>query len=135
MANKKSVTASQLDGDELLLLEEGHCFRNQALNICGKLHATDHDGFYYQSGSIETLKNMVRKGLGYTLVPELSVDFNYEKKWTKKFEDPQPVREVSLVTHKTFNKKMLLNALQDSILKMLPKEIKKNERIVKIKWR
>jgi LysR family transcriptional regulator, hydrogen peroxide-inducible genes activator len=135
LANNNSIKPSQLDGGELLLLEEGHCFRNQALNICGKLHATDHDGFYYQSGSIETLKNMVRKGLGYTLVPQLSIDWEYEKKWIKKFEDPQPVREVSLVTHKTFNKKMLLNALQDSILKILPKEIKKNERIVKIKWR
>lgn len=135
LSGQQKVNSSQLNGSELLLLEEGHCFRNQALNVCGKNEATQFEGFQYKSGSIETLKNMAKKGLGYTLVPELSIDINVEGKWLKRFEKPEPVREVSLVTHKSFNKKLLVNALHDSILEMVPKNFKKLERFKRIKWR
>lgn len=134
LGHQKVVSPSQLDGDELLLLEEGHCFRNQALNVCGKQNA-NHNDFYYQSGSIETLKNMVKSGLGYTLVPQLSITETYDNKYVTPFAEPKPVREVSLVTHRSFNKKMLINALHDSIIAMLPNNIKKVERFVRVKWR
>jgi LysR family hydrogen peroxide-inducible transcriptional activator len=56
------------------LLNQGHCFRSQVLNLCnGHEQSCSRRGFAYESGSIETLKRMVDRHYGYTLVPELSV--------------------------------------------------------------
>lgn len=136
LLNKKYIESSDLDINKILLLSEGHCFRNQTLNICNKQLNKDNNQFSYHSGSIETIKALVNKGLGYTLVPELSV--TNERKTNrniKRFEEPEPVREVSIVVHSGFSKELLLENMRKAILNAIPDSFKKNERYVRIKWR
>src|SRR5690606_25509554 len=107
LASSKAINPEQLDLDELWVLNEGHCFRSQVLNICnrrggGSTTASGH--FDYKSGSLETLKRIVETQHGLTLLPELSVlDMPQEKKLlVHAFQEPQPQREVSLVVHRSF---------------------------------
>lgn len=135
MSKLKTIPHNKLKRDGLLILTEGHCFRSQVLNIC-----TDEDienqKFSYQSGSIETLKNLVKTGVGFTLVPELSVYENtIDTSYVKRFEEPQPTREVSLVVHKSFAKEALLNSLRDVIQDNLPDVVQKVKHFTRVKWR
>ncbi len=136
LLNKNLIAANDLEIDKILLLDEGHCFRNQTLNICNQDINNEKNQFNYRSGSIETIKALVNKGLGYTLVPELSV---MEEKNTseniKRFELPEPVREVSIVVHNGFSKELLIENMRKVILNAIPDSFQKNERFVRIKWR
>lgn len=71
MAQRKSLQVSDLDEQHLLLLEEGHCLRDQALDVCRLAGADERDGF--RATSLETLRQMVASGVGITLLPMLSV--------------------------------------------------------------
>lgn len=126
--NLKSLTT-----DNLLLLEEGHCFRGQVMNLCSaKGEKKVHHQLNYQSGSFETLKAMVDNNYGYTLIPELAV--NSRSKHVKHFTSPEPVREVSLAVHQGFVKEMLLVKLREAILKAIPAHFKKNDKYIRVKW-
>ena len=70
----KQVKQQQLRGESLLLLEEGHCLRDHALEAC-KLQSADTD-LVYQGTSLHTLIQMVANGLGVTLLPEMAVQAN-----------------------------------------------------------
>jgi LysR family hydrogen peroxide-inducible transcriptional activator len=125
-----------LDPAKVLVLTEGHCFRNQTLDICGKQNQNNNAfGFFYESGSIEALKSMVRKGIGYTLVPELSVDSITDQPFVRRFAEPEPVREVSIVVHQNFSRQLLIDQIKNSILDNLPDNINKIKSVKKIKWR
>lgn len=71
MASKASLQMRELDGQHLLLLEEGHCLRDQALDVCHMTGADERNGF--RATSLETLRQMVASGVGITLLPMLSV--------------------------------------------------------------
>ncbi|NBC84188.1 MAG: LysR family transcriptional regulator [Bacteroidetes bacterium] len=129
------ITPGMLNSKDVILLGEGHCFRNQALNLCQQRGENNTFQFDYKSGSIEGLKKLVQKGIGYTLVPELSVVDEMDSEFTKRFIHPQPVREVSLVVHKSFPKEKLLVEFQKHILNNIPKEFRQNENFVRVKWR
>ncbi len=113
--HKKLLVAEDLDPSDILVLDEGHCFRDQALSICNNARSGTSIGFEYQSGSIETLKNLVQHGVGFTLVPELSVIDELESIHVKRFSNPEPVREVSLVVHNSFIKDSVISRLQETI--------------------
>lgn len=130
-----SIDAEDLDPKSILILNEGHCFRNQALNICNRSEAGDALGFEFESGSLEALMRMVDQGLGYTLIPGLACEENPKNPQVKTFKEPQPVREVSLVCHKSFSKQKLIDALHDCILDNIPDSYQKNERFIRVKWR
>lgn len=133
--NKKLLKNSDVNAEGLLILNEGHCFRSQVLNICGE-DRIGHKGFSYQSGTIETLKNLVKSDLGFTLVPELSIlDKKEDIPYLIRFEEPQPTREVSLVVHHSFSKEALLDALRKSIQQKIPDVVKKKKHFVRVKWR
>ena len=74
LVNKKTITATDIDLDELWLLNEGHCMHNQILNIC-QLKKTNRKAnhFEYNTDSVETLKRMVDLNNGITILPELSL--------------------------------------------------------------
>ena len=126
------VNVKTLTTENLLLLEEGHCFRGQVMNLCPAKGKRSHRQLNYQSGSFETLKAMVDNHYGYTLIPELAVDTR--RKQVKHFTAPEPVREVSLVVHHGFVKQMLITKLRDAILKSIPPHFKKNDRYVRVRW-
>jgi len=131
--DKKAIHIHEIENlDNIWLLEKGHCFRNQVLNICGKQQSSNT--IQFQSGSIEALKKMVDNYGGFTLVPEMAINVN-DTGQTIAFTEPKPIREVSLVTHQTFSKEVLLDALRIEIIEKTPDEFVKNERFIKINWR
>lgn len=133
--DKKYVLADDINPDQLWLLEEGHCFRSQVLNLC-ELRKNADLHFKYATGNIETLKRMVDKSNGLTILPELAVmEFNKNQmKLVKRLKDPAPAREVSLVTHRDHIKTKLIQTLKDEILEMVPKQMRqlRNKKVVEI---
>jgi LysR family hydrogen peroxide-inducible transcriptional activator len=119
--NKKYVLANDIDPNQLWLLEEGHCFRSQVLNLC-ELRRRGDFHFKYETGNIETLKRMVDKSDGITILPELAVmEFSKsQKKLVKQLKEPSPAREVSLVTHRDHIKTKLLMTLKEEIRAIVP---------------
>ncbi|KYG71647.1 LysR family hydrogen peroxide-inducible transcriptional activator [Roseivirga ehrenbergii] len=132
---KSNIKPDSLPLYGLWLLNQGHCFRNQVLNICDKKKQSNNPGFSYESGSIETLKNMVRSNMGYTLVPELSVIDELDDPRVKRLESPEPIREISLVVHKSFTKESLIEKLREEILSNIPDHFQKGKKFIKVKWR
>lgn len=130
---QEKVNLKSLTYDNLLLLEEGHCFRGQVENLCAAKSKVLNHQLNYQSGSLETLKAMVDNDYGYTLIPELAV--SGKSKHVKHFTSPEPVREVSFAVHNGFVKELLLEKLREAILKAIPQHFKKNEKYIRVKWK
>jgi len=122
--NKKKVATEDLHNEDLWILDEGHCFRDQVLKIC-KYKGRRKGEIQFQSGNLETLKGMVKSWGGETLLPKLAVDqLNVsEKKWIRPFKTPIPHREVSLVHNRIYLKERFIDALQEVIVQSLPKDI------------
>lgn len=130
--NQETVTLKSLSMENLWLLEEGHCFRGQVMNLCAARGKGGGNRLNYQTGSFETLKAMVDNNYGYTLIPELAV--NTKNRHVKHFTSPGPVREVSLAVHNSFVKENLLSKLREDILKAIPPHFRKNEKYIKVRW-
>lgn len=128
---KNYVLAGDIDPDKLWLLEEGHCFRSQIVNLC-ELRKRSRGGshFEYEAGSIETLRRMVEVNDGITIIPELAtLDMSRrQQQHLRYFRSPAPMREVSLVVHRHFAKKKLIELLKAEILKVIPDKIRKNKK-------
>jgi LysR family hydrogen peroxide-inducible transcriptional activator len=135
--DKKYVLAGDIDPDQLWLLEEGHCFRSQVLNLCELRKSSDFH-FKYETGNIETLKRMVDKSDGITILPELAVmEFNTSQmKLVKRLKAPSPAREVSLVTHRDHIKTKHIQTLKEEILNIVPKQMQKlhSKKVVEINY-
>ena len=115
--NNKQITAEELEIEDILLLEGGHCFKNSVLNLC-RNHKTDNKKrFQLESGSFDTLIKLSKEGLGMTLLPYLhTLDLNdIDKTHLREFTSPSPAREVSLIYHKSQLKMQLIEALQKTI--------------------
>lgn len=124
---KKVLSPDELDLREIWLLNEGHCMRNQVLNICKeKISNNHHRNLEYNTGSVETLKRMVELNGGYTILPELSInDLSVKQlRMVRYFKTPAPVREISLVTHRHFIKRGLIAALKEEILEVIPEKMR-----------
>ncbi|MDR7209389.1 LysR substrate-binding domain-containing protein [Flavobacterium piscis] len=123
---KKFILPEDINFNKLLLLEEGHCLRDQVLNLC-ELRVKDSKDLRieYQSGSIETLKQMVDLNLGSTILPELSLLTlnDKQKKKLNNFSAPYPVREIGLVCYSNYVKKNLIKALKKCILDNIPDKV------------
>ncbi|WP_409416685.1 LysR substrate-binding domain-containing protein [Flavobacterium sp. PS2] len=137
-AKKKYIVPEDINPNKLLLLEEGHCLRNQIVNLCElRTKGASDLKIDYQSGSIETLKQMVDLNMGTTILPELTVlALNKEQKnKISRFVSPYPVREIGLVYYNHFVKKRLIEALKKSILETIPDTmlLKKNMSIIPVK--
>ena len=128
---KSYVLPADIDVKELWLLEEGQCFRNQVLNLCEiKMQPNQESHFEYEAGNIDTLRKMVELTNGVTILPELAtLDFNVKQQnMVRHFKAPLPVREVSLVTHRNFVKKKLVDVLKQEVLISLPKKVTLNKK-------
>lgn len=116
------VEAADIPSSHLWVLKEGHCLRNQVLNICNQKSAFSSA---YEAGSIDTLVRIVDDNGGYTIIPELHVNFLNEKQRqnVRKIVNPEPVREVSIVIRQDFVKERILNIISDSLKKIIPEEM------------
>ena len=126
---KEYLLPEDLNPNELWLLEEGHCFRSQIMNLC-EIHKQSTMQLEYAAGSLETLRQLVDNQDGITILPELAIQYlSAEKRLKLKFfQHPAPVREVSLVTHRDFIKRALIEVLRVDILAAIPDEMKKDKR-------
>ncbi len=115
--NNDFITEDDLDIDDILLLEDGHCFKNSVLNLCHVSKNTGKNKFQLESGSIDTLIKLSKEGLGMTLLPYLhTLDLpDEDKKFLKQFNNTVPAREVSLIYHKSQLKMQLIEALKNII--------------------
>lgn len=112
-----TLEPGDLDSESILLLEDGHCFRDGVLNICRSLKDTNDEKFQLQSGSMETLIKLADEGLGMTLIPYLhTMDLSDKSKLKLRyFKEPSPAREVSLIYHKSELKMQIIEALHSII--------------------
>jgi LysR family hydrogen peroxide-inducible transcriptional activator len=102
---------------DILLLQDGHCFRDGVINLCKAGAGGQKEPFQLESGSFETLIRLADEGMGMTLLPYLHT-LEMDEKRSKRlryFEDPPPAREVSLIYHKKELKYQITEALKEVI--------------------
>jgi len=133
---KKYLLPQMIDLRRLWLLEEGHCFRSQVLNLCElKKKDVENENLHYEAGSIETLINLVDKYQGITIIPHLAV-LNLKQSQRKKvreFANPKPVREISIIAGNNFARTKILEKLKEEIITKIPiPALIKNKNILEI---
>ncbi len=111
------LTPEDLNIDDILLLEDGHCFKDNVLNICKNRNTKFDVPYQIESGSFETMIKLSDEGLGMTLLPYLNTleISDSKKKNLKVFENPKPAREISLLHHKSELKQQIIKALHETI--------------------
>lgn len=113
--------SSKVSGEDLLLLSEGHCMRDQALEVCRTVGGEERKGF--QATSLETLRLMVAAGVGVTLMPRLSVVPPVVPNpgiVLRDFAQPAPHRDIAMVWRRSSVQRELLGDLASSIRGALP---------------
>jgi len=114
---KSSLKPEDLDVEDILLLEDGHCFKDNILNICKNRNASFDAPYQIESGSFETMIRLSHEGLGMTLLPYLNTLELSDKQQEnlRNFSNPKPAREISLIYHKSELKLQIIKALFDTI--------------------
>ena len=123
LVGKSRIGLSDIDNRELLLLQEGHCLRGQALDVCLMAGARENSAF--RATSLETLRHMVGEGMGLTLIPELAVPKRRAKRDSVQylpFKQPAPSRRVGMLFRKGSYREVcyqnLARVIQDHIAKL-----------------
>ncbi len=137
LASHDLIEFESLNIREMWLLKEGHCFRSQVINICGEQLSKEDQQLHFESGSLETIRRLVDQQSGYTLLPELAANSlaTPRRSRIRQFKEPQPIREVSLLTHRSYMKKRLIELLRDSIISHIPKSMLEQGGGQIIQWR
>jgi Transcriptional regulator len=128
------IRSTDISGERLWLLDEGHCFRDQLMRFCQLETVKLHQAAYHL-GSMETFMRIVEGGKGITFIPELaSYQLSEEQKeLVRPFAIPRPTREISIVTKTDFVRYSILNMIKESIRLSVPKEmltLQKTQRVV-----
>lgn len=134
LSSETFVLNSELKLEDILLLNQGHCFRNSVINLCQNAFASTEKAnngrhFSLESGSFETLVRLSKQGLGMTLIPYLTADelSDVDKKMVKPFDYPQPSREISILYSRSQLKINLINSLSETIYRNIPTKLKEPE--------
>lgn len=116
------IASKDMPTDNLWVLEEGHCLRSQVFNFCNQ---AVHQSSVYEAGSIDTLVKIVDYNGGYTVIPELHIDLlnDVQKKNLKQLTKPEAIREIALIIRHDYVKEGLVNAVADSIKKIIPQHM------------
>lgn len=136
---KRLINPNDISLEKIWLLNEGHCMRNQIINLCSEhiQKLQSEKPYRYESSNIETLRKMVDKNGGMAILPELAtLEFGEDRaERIRYFEDPEPVREISLITNSHFVRMSVLQSLMDEILQLVPEKMrvqKKNRKVLRI---
>ena len=125
---KKEVlrTADVASSDQLWLLDEGHCFRDQMVRFC-QMKSSQTSQLAYNLGSMETFMRMVESGMGITFIPELaSIQLSEpQKELLRPFAIPVPTRQLIMITNRNFIRQTLLDVVVKEIQASVPKEMLK----------
>ncbi len=127
LQKQKHINARAIKSAELLLLREGHCLRNQVLDICQSIADTP---IQFVAGNLDTLIKLIDFNGGTTIIPELVLKYltKQQLKNVVPFESPVPSREVSIVQNKLFIKEYLINLLYDHIIGVLKNILSESEK-------
>lgn len=123
---KERVKTTDITGERLWLLDEGHCFRDQMIKFC-QLEKVRLNQIAYSLGSMETFMRMVESGKGITFIPQLAIEqfSDEQKEMVRPFAIPTPTRPIVLVTKNNFIKYSILNEINNEISNSIPIEFKK----------
>lgn len=112
LANRKKIKQTQLANQTLLLLEDGHCLRDQALSICYMVKANESQ--HFRATSLETLRHMVASGVGMTLMPKLACQQNDKVSYIT-FSGAKPLRMIGLQYRATSSKHQVLTDIANLV--------------------
>lgn len=120
LAKRERISAEELKAETMLLLGNGHCFRDHVLEVCPEFarFSTDAEGIRksFEGSSLETIKHMVASGMGVTVVPALSVPAQVPDHLRYiPFEEPAPTRRVVLAWRRTFTRYEAVAALRNAV--------------------
>ncbi|MBK9039476.1 MAG: hydrogen peroxide-inducible genes activator [Bdellovibrionales bacterium] len=126
LSQRKRIRQSELKLKDIWLLAEGHCLRNQILDVCTiKQERGFRMKYRFESGSLETLKQLVDSYGGYTLLPYLATESIGPNSQVIPFERPIPAREIGLVYRRQHHKTILIGSLARGIADCLPSDLRK----------
>lgn len=119
LATQKTIKPSDLNGKALLLLEDGHCLRDQALALCQRTQAFEAKNF--RAANLEILRYMVASQMGITLMPHLACNPKDGLCYLP-FKSPQPTRTIGMVWRASSAKKLLLMKMVEHIRRLMSKQ-------------
>jgi len=138
LATQAIIKVKDIATPEIWLLNDGHCFRHQIVNLCDLQNVeSDSLPFEFEGGSLDTLIKIIDREGGYTLIPELAgMDLEGERKvQLKHFSNYVPLREVSIVTTRQFAKTKLIELLADTIRSSVPELLLDDKRGTVVEWK
>ena len=138
LLKKKEVGHEDIVTSDVWMLGNGHCFRNQVVNLC-EMSASQHKNlpFEFESNSLETLMRIVDVEGGFTLIPELALQYMSpeKKKQVRSIANTKPLREVSVIYSRHFTKQRLITLLCDEIKSVVPAHMLKRDRGMIVEWK
>jgi len=138
LVTKPVIQVGDIATSEIWLLNDGHCFRHQVVNLCD-LHDLESDDlpFEFEGGSLETLMRIIDKEGGYTLIPELAEEVitNEHKSQIRHFTNMVPLREVALVFTRRYAKTKMIDRLADTIKASIPVKYLNKSRGTVVEWK
>lgn len=132
LAKKERLSVDDLEVTNLWLLNEGHCFRDQTVQLCKKFRKDklEDSRIEFESGNLETLKQLVEQNFGMTLLPYLAknqINDRCAKAHLRYFDDPVPRRKVRVVYGREYLKKNIIEAFKKEVMAAIPEELKKED--------
>ncbi|HET6527664.1 MAG TPA: hydrogen peroxide-inducible genes activator [Balneolaceae bacterium] len=129
LSQKETLSIDDLEIANLWLLNEGHCFRDQTIKLCKKFRKDKlaDPKIEFESGNLETLKQLVEQDFGMTLLPYLAkdqIDKQCSTAYLRFFEEPAPRRKVRMVYGREHLKKNIIQAFKAEIMAAIPEELK-----------
>jgi len=125
----EKVSTKDIDVNDVWLLREGHCFRDQVINICSSNKEKNNKEkrlLNFEGATLETLIRMVESNFGMTLIPHLlakELQLTDKRKLIREFKNPIPKREISIIFQRSFLKRKIIHKIQEEIMKQLSNEL------------
>ena len=138
LSAQKDISLKDIAIPEIWLLSDGHCFRDQVVNLCSFKGAVNSAlPFQFEAGTLETVMNIIDKEGGMTIIPELATLGMSEARFehVHSFVDMNPLREVSLVYSRHFAKYKLIELLWKEIVASMPEKLLQKNRGTIVEWR
>ena len=128
LATRRRLKIDDLDDETLLLLEEGHCLSDQALEVCSQIRVDEPQDF--RATSLETLRQMVAAGIGVTLLPELAASYSAATGGgiaLRPFQQPRPGRQVLGLWRKSNPRRATIKQVCEEIRGMIGSDARSRE--------
>lgn len=138
LSSQKEIKLKDIAIPEIWLLSDGHCFRDQVINLCSFKGAVNSAlPFQFEAGTLETVMNIIDKEGGMTIIPELATLGMSEARFehVHSFVDVNPLREVSLVYSRHYAKYKLIELLWKEIVASMPEKLLQKNRGTIVEWR